>query len=148
MTAPQPARETPRRVAVVGSGVAGLTAAHVIAKSAEVVLIEADERLVVVRPALEAVKQTAIYQGAFLTPGPGDPYLYSFGTPAGRGGAAYMSRVLPQSVPDLRRYEYWSSASNSWVPGNPAAATPDETPVRAARVLCGADSSGLLPNAE
>lgn len=63
-------------------------------------------------------------QGAFLTPGPGDPYLYSFGTPAGRGGAAYMSRVLPQSVPDLRRYEYWSSASNSWVPGNPGAATP------------------------
>ena len=34
-------------------------------------------------------------QGAFLKPGPGDPYIYSFGTPSGRGGAAYISRVLP-----------------------------------------------------
>ena len=63
-------------------------------------------------------------QGAFMKPGPGDPYIYSFGTPAGRGGAAYISRVLPAGVPDLRRYEYWSSASNAWVPGNPGAATP------------------------
>ncbi|WP_027331841.1 DUF4185 domain-containing protein [Mycolicibacterium tusciae] len=63
-------------------------------------------------------------QGAFMKPGPGDPYIYSFGTPSGRGGAAYISRVLPAGVPDLRRYEYWSSASNTWVPGNPGAATP------------------------
>ena len=28
-------------------------------------------------------------QGAFLRPGPGDPYLYSFGTPSGRGGPAF-----------------------------------------------------------
>lgn len=34
----------PRRVAVVGSGVAGLTAAHVIAREAEVTLYEADSR--------------------------------------------------------------------------------------------------------
>ncbi len=45
MSGTAPARETPRRVAVVGSGVAGLTAAHVIAKAAEVTLFEADERL-------------------------------------------------------------------------------------------------------
>lgn len=45
MTSTSPARETPRRVAVIGSGIAGLTAAHVIAKSAEVTLFEADERL-------------------------------------------------------------------------------------------------------
>ena len=32
-------------------------------------------------------------QGAFLRPGPGDPYLYSFGTPSGRGGPAYVARV-------------------------------------------------------
>ena len=63
-------------------------------------------------------------QGAFLKPGPGDPYIYSFGTPSGRGGAAYISRVLPAGVPDLRRYEYWSSTTNTWVPGNPGAATP------------------------
>ena len=36
---------TPRRVAVVGSGVAGLVAAHVAAKTAEVTLYEADDRV-------------------------------------------------------------------------------------------------------
>src|SRR3954454_5855568 len=35
----------PRRIAVIGSGVAGLTAAHVAAKSAHVTLYEADTRL-------------------------------------------------------------------------------------------------------
>lgn len=62
-------------------------------------------------------------QGAFLKPGPGDPYLYSFGTPAGRSGSAYIARVSPNVVPDLTKYEYWNSDSNAWVPGNPAAAT-------------------------
>jgi hypothetical protein len=63
-------------------------------------------------------------QGAFLKPGPGDPYIYSFGTPAGRGGSAFVARVLPSYLPDLTKYEYWNSDSNSWVPTNPAAATP------------------------
>jgi Domain of unknown function (DUF4185) len=62
--------------------------------------------------------------GAFLKPGPGDPYLYSFGTPNGRGGSAYVARVEPNYIPDLTKYEYWSSDSNAWVPNNPAAATP------------------------
>ena len=34
-----------RRIAVVGSGVAGLTAAHVLQKEADVTLFEADDRL-------------------------------------------------------------------------------------------------------
>jgi len=63
-------------------------------------------------------------QGAFLKPGPGDPYIYSFGTPSGRGGSAYLARVLPGAIPDVSKYEYWNSDSNSWVPGNPGAATP------------------------
>ena len=63
-------------------------------------------------------------QGAFLKPGPGDPYIYTFGTPAGRGGSAFVARVLPAYIPDLTKYEYWNSDSNSWVPTNPAAATP------------------------
>jgi hypothetical protein len=62
--------------------------------------------------------------GAFLRPGPGDPYLYSFGTPPGRGGSAYVARIPPGVVPDLTRYEYWNSDNGSWVPSNPAAATP------------------------
>lgn len=40
-----PARDVPSRVAVIGSGVAGLTAAHIAAKSADVTLFEADDRL-------------------------------------------------------------------------------------------------------
>ena len=60
--------------------------------------------------------------GAFLKPGPGDPYLYSYGTPSGRSGSAFVSRVSPNAIPDLTKYEYWSNGS--WVPGNPAAATP------------------------
>jgi Domain of unknown function (DUF4185) len=63
-------------------------------------------------------------QGAFLRPGPGDPYLYSFGTPSGRGGSAYVARVAPAAVPNLNAYEYWNTDSGSWVPRNPAAATP------------------------
>jgi len=61
--------------------------------------------------------------GAFLRPGPGDPYLYSFGTPSGRGGSAYIARFAPSHLPDPRRWEYWSSASNAWVPADPGAAT-------------------------
>jgi hypothetical protein len=63
-------------------------------------------------------------QGAFLKPGSGDPYIYSFGTPSGRGGSAYVARVLPGSIPDVTKYQYWNSGSNSWVPSNPGAATP------------------------
>ncbi len=63
-------------------------------------------------------------QGAFLRPGPGDPYLYSFGTPTGRGGPAYVARVPQGLVPALTKYEYWNSSENRWVPNNPAAATP------------------------
>ena len=62
--------------------------------------------------------------GAFLKPGPGDPYIYSFGTPNGRAGAAFVSRVSPAFIPDLTKYEYWNADSNAWVPNDPAAATP------------------------
>ncbi|MET0699159.1 MAG: DUF4185 domain-containing protein [Mycobacterium sp.] len=49
-------------------------------------------------------------------------YLYAFGTPSGRGGSAYLSRVAQDSVTDLTKYQYWNG--NSWVTGNPAVATP------------------------
>jgi hypothetical protein len=61
-------------------------------------------------------------QGAFIRPGNG--YVYSFGTPPGRGGPAFVARVPQGFVPDVTKYQYWSSAGNAWVPNNPAAATP------------------------
>ncbi|MCV7386203.1 DUF4185 domain-containing protein [Mycolicibacter longobardus] len=61
-------------------------------------------------------------QGAFLRGN--DGYLYSYGTPAGRGGPAFLSRVPERAIPDVTKYQYWNGDSGSWVPNNPAAATP------------------------
>ncbi|MFZ0718329.1 DUF4185 domain-containing protein, partial [Mycobacterium sp.] len=52
--------------------------------------------------------------GAFM-PGK-DGYLYSFGTPPGRSGAAFLSRVQPGALPDLGRYQYWNGEGRGWVP--------------------------------
>ena len=60
--------------------------------------------------------------GAFLRNG--DNYVYSFGTPGGRSGSAYLSRVPQGLISEVNRYEYWNADSNAWVPNNPAAATP------------------------
>lgn len=40
-------------------------------------------------------------------------YLYAFGTPSGRAGSAYLSRVVADDVTDLSKYEYWDGAN--WV---------------------------------
>jgi hypothetical protein len=53
-----------------------------------------------------------------------DGYIYSFGTPSGRGGAAFLSRVPPQNLPDASKYQYWNGDSHSWIPGDPSKATP------------------------
>jgi hypothetical protein len=58
--------------------------------------------------------------GSFLKPG--DGYLYSYGTPSGRSGPAFVSRVPQGLVPELSRYEYWDGGN--WVPNNPGAAQP------------------------
>jgi len=53
----------------------------------------------------------------------GDPrYLYAFGTPSGRAGSAYLSRVAEGSATDLSKYEYWDGGR--WVAGNAAVAKP------------------------
>ena len=49
-------------------------------------------------------------------------YLYAFGTPSGRQGSAYLSRVPEASVTDLSTYDYWNGTA--WVRNNPAAAAP------------------------
>ncbi|BCI51209.1 hypothetical protein NIIDNTM18_04870 [Mycolicibacterium litorale] len=51
-----------------------------------------------------------------------DGYIYSYGTPAGRGGTAYLSRVAEADILDKTKYQYWNGTS--WTPGNPAAAKP------------------------
>ena len=38
-------------------------------------------------------------------------YLYAFGTPAGRQGSAYLSRVPEADVTDLSKYEYWDGST-------------------------------------
>lgn len=61
--------------------------------------------------------------GAFLKAA--DGYVYSFGTPSGRGGSARVARVPQRFIPDLTKYEYWNGdGAGSWVPNKPSAATP------------------------
>jgi hypothetical protein len=72
-------------------------------------------------------------QMAFVRPG--DGYVYAYGTPNGRNGAAYVARVPERDILDLSKYEYYSAGSAGgwygigatpagWKRGNPAAATP------------------------
>ena len=49
-------------------------------------------------------------------------YVYAFGTPAGRTGSAFLSRVPEGAMTDLGQYEYWDGAS--WVRDKPAVAAP------------------------
>jgi hypothetical protein len=43
----------------------------------------------------------------------GTRYVYAFGTPAGRAGSAYLSRVPDGAVTDLKQYQYWDG--KAWV---------------------------------
>ncbi len=51
-----------------------------------------------------------------------DGFVYSYGTPQGRQGAAYLARVPEAKIIELDAYEYWDGAK--WVPKDPAAARP------------------------
>ena len=72
-------------------------------------------------------------QSAFVRPG--DGYVYYYGTPNGRQGAAYVSRVAEKDILDLTKYDYYSKGSPGgwfgigatpagWYRNNPAKATP------------------------
>ncbi|WP_396906420.1 DUF4185 domain-containing protein, partial [Mycolicibacterium phlei] len=71
-------------------------------------------------------------QMAFVRPG--DGYVYVYGTPNGRQGAAHLARVPEQDILDLDKYEYWDGGSKGWLFGigarpagwkkNPSSATP------------------------
>ena len=49
-------------------------------------------------------------------------YVYALGTPAGRAGSAYLSRVPEGSITDLSQYDYWDGST--WVKDKPAVAAP------------------------
>ena len=60
-----------------------------------------------------------------------DGYVYMYGTPNGRQGAAYLARVAPEDILDAGKYEYYKAAKSgffgtkpaAWVKGNPSSAT-------------------------
>ena len=51
-----------------------------------------------------------------------DGYIYAYGTPSGRGGTAYLSRVKEGEILDQTKYQYWNGSM--WVANTPSAATP------------------------
>ena len=66
---------------------------------------------------------------------PGDGYVYSYGTPNGRQGAAYVSRVVEKDILDVSKYEYYSKGTAGgwfgigatpagWYKNAPSKATP------------------------
>jgi hypothetical protein len=71
-------------------------------------------------------------QAAYVRPG--DGYVYTYGTPNGRQGAAYVARVPDAAILDLTQYEYyskgqagffgWGATPAGWIKNNPAAASP------------------------
>ncbi|MEZ0052013.1 hypothetical protein ABIA30_003025 [Mycobacterium sp. MAA66] len=50
-------------------------------------------------------------QSAFVRPGDGYVYAYAYGTPNGRGGSAYLSRVAESAILDASKYQYYSKGS-------------------------------------
>ena len=51
-------------------------------------------------------------QAAFVSGG--DGYVYAYGTPNGRGGSAYLSRVAEANILDASKYEYYSKGSSGF----------------------------------
>ena len=49
-----------------------------------------------------------------------DGYIYSYGTPNGRQGAAYIARVAEADILDVSKYEYYKKASSGWFGSSPA----------------------------
>lgn len=64
-------------------------------------------------------------QSAFVRPPAGSAdanYVYVYGTPSGRGGTVYLSRVPQDAVLDQTKYQYWNGSG--WVMNQPSAAKP------------------------
>jgi hypothetical protein len=66
-------------------------------------------------------------QMAFVKPPADSPdaeqgWVYAYGTPAGRAGTIYLSRVQETQIADTTKYEYWDGTN--WVVNKPSAAKP------------------------
>lgn len=61
-----------------------------------------------------------VLEPADQVPAGGTQYLYAFGTPSGRAGSAFLSRVPVGSQTDLTKYQYWNGTT--WVTDKPAVA--------------------------
>jgi hypothetical protein len=77
-------------------------------------------------------------QGAFVKPPAGSPeaaagWVYSYGTPSGRGGTVYLSRVNQNQILDQTKYQYWNGTA--WTANKPSAAKP---------ILPGTKTSGFF----
>lgn len=66
---------------------------------------------------------------------PGDGFVYSYGTPNGRQGEAFVSRVLEKDILDVSKYDYYSGGSRGgwfgigaydagWYRNDPSKASP------------------------
>ncbi|MBD0861248.1 DUF4185 domain-containing protein [Gordonia sp. zg691] len=57
-------------------------------------------------------------QNAYVRGRPGTPeadYVYQYGTPNGRFGAAFLARFKPEDILKLDNYEYWAGKGPGWV---------------------------------
>ncbi|UXA17466.1 DUF4185 domain-containing protein [Mycobacterium sp. SMC-4] len=85
-------------------------------------------------------QQSAFVQGD-------DGYVYMYGTPNGRQGAAYLARVAPENILNAARYEYYRAGSSSWL-GTTAARWVSGSPSSASAIIgktggaCGATKPG------
>jgi D-arabinan endo alpha-(1,5)-arabinofuranosidase len=66
-------------------------------------------------------------QGAYVKPPVGSAdstagWVYSYGTPAGRTGTVFLSRVNEKQLLDQTKYQYWNGSA--WVTNSPSAAKP------------------------
>lgn len=63
-------------------------------------------------PGSQNFQQAAyVLQPESQVPEGGTQYLYAFGTPSGRAGSAYLSRVAADDITDLSKYEYWDGTA-------------------------------------
>ncbi len=71
-----------------------------------------------------------------------DGYVYVYGTPNGRQGAAYLARVSEENILDVSEYEYYKKASTGWFGSSTPARWVKGSPSSASAII--GKSGGLL----